>query len=144
MTLEEKRECIANYCKQRSEDASIMPCFARGEKCPLHDFSESCWSCDSVVDRNYAILFGDSAADNSVEPVENDPVNHPAHYTSGGIECIDAIAASMTAPEYEGFLKGQVIKYVWRYRLKGKPVEDLKKAAFYLDRLIQAAEKEAV
>ena len=66
----------------------------------------------------------------AISPVENDPVNHPAHYTSGDIECIDAIAASMTPPEYEGFLKGQVIKYVWRYRLKGKPVEDLKKAAF--------------
>ena len=77
------------------------------------------------------------------EPVKDDPVNHPTHYTSGGIECLDAIAASMTAPEYEGFLKGQIMKYVWRYRLKGKPVEDLKKAAFYLDRLIQAAEKDA-
>lgn len=74
----------------------------------------------------------------------NDPVNHPNHYTSGGIECIDAIAASMTPIEYAGFLKGQVLKYVWRYRLKGKLVEDLKKARFYLDRLIQFSEKEEV
>lgn len=81
-------------------------------------------------------------------PVRNDPVNdpvdHPSHYTSGGIECIDAIAASMSPVEYAGFLKGQVLKYVWRYRLKGKPVEDLKKARFYLERLIQAAETEAL
>lgn len=74
----------------------------------------------------------------------NDPVNHPSHYTSGGIECIDAIAASMTPIEYAGFLKGQVLKYVWRYRLKGKPVEDLKKTRFYLDRLIQLLENEEV
>lgn len=67
----------------------------------------------------------------------NDPVNHPDHYTKGGIECIDAIHASMTEEEYEGYLKGQVIKYVWRYRNKWNPAEDLKKARFYLDRLIQ-------
>jgi hypothetical protein len=73
---------------------------------------------------------------------KNDPVNRPSHYTAGGIECIDAIEASMTPTEYAGFLKGQVLKYVWRYRLKGKPTEDLKKARFYLDRLIQITEKE--
>lgn len=77
------------------------------------------------------------------EEIAEDPVNRPSHYTSGGIECIDAIAASMTPDEYAGFLKGQVVKYIWRYRLKGKPVEDLKKARNYLDRLIQITEKEA-
>lgn len=77
------------------------------------------------------------------DPV-NDPVNHPEHYTSGGIECIDAIKASMTPIEYAGFLKGQILKYVWRYRLKGKPVQDLKKANFYLDRLIHLIENEEV
>lgn len=81
-------------------------------------------------------------SDNDSVMTEADPVNHPTHYTSGGIECIDAIAASMTPIEYAGFLKGQVLKYVWRYRLKGKPHEDLKKARFYLDRLIQIIEKE--
>jgi len=65
----------------------------------------------------------------------NDPVNHPSHYTQGGIECIDAIKASMTEAEFRGFLKGQVIKYIWRYELKGKPGEDLNKADFYLKRL---------
>lgn len=78
------------------------------------------------------------------EEIAEDPVNHPNHYTSGGIECIDAIKASMTPIEYAGFLKGQVLKYAWRYRLKGKPVQDLKKARFYLDRLIQETEKEEV
>ena len=77
------------------------------------------------------------------DPV-NDPVNRPSHYTQGGIECIDAIEASMSPLEYAGFLKGQVLKYVWRYRHKGKPVEDLKKAKFYLDRLIPVIEKEEV
>lgn len=74
---------------------------------------------------------------------ESDPVNKASHYNDGGIECIDAIEASMPPVEYAGFLKGQVLKYVWRYRLKGKPTEDLKKARYYLDRLIQITEKEA-
>lgn len=73
---------------------------------------------------------------------EDDPVNHPSHYTSGGIECLDALEASMTPLEYAGFLKGQVFKYIWRYRLKANPVQDLKKACFYLDRLIHVIEKE--
>ena len=77
-----------------------------------------------------------------IEILEEDPVNRPSHYTQGGIECIDAIAASMTPTEYAGFLKGQVLKYLWRYRLKGKPIEDLKKAGYYLDRLIQITERE--
>lgn len=71
-----------------------------------------------------------------------DEVNHPGHYTSGGIECIDAIRASMTDDEFRGMLKGNTLKYLWRYRLKGKPVQDLEKAAWYLSRLIEL-EKEA-
>lgn len=64
-----------------------------------------------------------------------DPVNNPEHYTSGDIECIDAIRASMTPEAFKGFLKGNVIKYLWRYQMKGKPIEDLQKAEWYLSRL---------
>ena len=67
----------------------------------------------------------------------NDPVNHPSHYTTGTIECIEAIKASMTSEEFKGFLKGNVMKYVFRYRLKGKPLQDLQKAQWYMDRLIE-------
>lgn len=67
-----------------------------------------------------------------------DNINNPEHYTTGDIECIDAIKASMSHEEYIGFLKGNVIKYLWRYRLKGKEksVEDLGKAQWYLNKLI--------
>ena len=68
-----------------------------------------------------------------------DLVNSPAHYVSGGIQCIDAIKASMSKLEYEGFLKGNLIKYTWRYRDKGG-VQDLCKANWYLDRLIKTHE----
>lgn len=73
-------------------------------------------------------------------PVNDDPVNRPAHYTSGGIECIDAIRASMTPEEFKGFLKGNTMKYLWRYRLKGNPAQDLEKAGWYLSRLTEAGE----
>lgn len=131
MTREEKADKLAEYCNSRGECAC--------DGCPLLGFPESgCYGdnqLESTINRNYAIIFGAS---------EDDPVNRPSHYTSGGIECIDALEASMTPVEYAGFLKGQVFKYIWRYRLKGKPSEDLKKARFYLDRLIQITEREEV
>lgn len=71
----------------------------------------------------------------------DDAVNHPSHYTKGSIECIDAIHESMTSEEFCGYLKGNVLKYLWRYRLKENPVEDLKKANWYLNKLISEEEK---
>lgn len=71
----------------------------------------------------------------------NDPVSHPSHYTKGGVECIDAIKASMTEEAFKGFLKGNVMKYVYRYESKSKPLEDLKKAKWYLEKLISEVEQ---
>lgn len=72
-----------------------------------------------------------------------DEVNKPAHYnlTENGVECIEAIKASMSALEYKGYLKGNTIKYLWRYRYKGKPQQDLEKAQWYLSKL-RETEKE--
>ena len=64
-------------------------------------------------------------------------VDHPKHYNSGKIEVIDAIEDWMM-----GFCDGNVIKYVARHKHKGKPIEDLKKAKWYLERLIQQYEQE--
>lgn len=64
-----------------------------------------------------------------------DAIN-PDHYKQGGIECIDAMKASMTAEQFQGYLKGQVIKYLWRLGLKDAAVQDARKAKWYLDRLI--------
>ena len=66
---------------------------------------------------------------------EEDVVNKPPHYNKGEIECINAIEASMTKEEFAGYLKGNVVKYVWRYNDKGKPKEDLDKSNWYLERL---------
>jgi hypothetical protein len=68
-------------------------------------------------------------------------VNSPSHYNTSGIECLDAIQAA-TGDGYQYYLQGNIIKYLWRYRYKGKPVEDLQKARFYLDRLILVLENE--
>ena len=67
----------------------------------------------------------------------SDAVNHPSHYTGGNIECIDAIKASMTNEAFLGYLKGNIQKYLWRYEKKVAPIEDLKKAKWYLERLIK-------
>ena len=64
-----------------------------------------------------------------------DPVNNPEHYNQGGIECIDAIKASMSAEEFLGYLKGNAFKYLWRFQDKGNPAQDLAKCAWYLERL---------
>ncbi len=71
-----------------------------------------------------------------------DVVQKPEHYNKASIETIDAIEASMSEEEFRGHLKGTVLKYLWRYTYKGKPVEDLKKARWYLDKLIERVEDE--
>jgi len=64
----------------------------------------------------------------------DDPVNHPEHYTSGKIECLDAIRAAL-GDNYKYYVQGNVLKYIWRFNHKNG-LEDLKKARFYLDDLI--------
>ena len=66
----------------------------------------------------------------------SDTVNHPAHYTAGGVECIDALQAATVGLEgIEAVCTANAIKYLWRWKRKGG-VEDLRKARWYIDRLI--------
>lgn len=65
-----------------------------------------------------------------------DPVDKPVHYGQGSIECIDYIEDFLTREEYIGYLRGNIAKYMHRWRYKNKD-EDLKKARWYLDRLIE-------
>jgi hypothetical protein len=73
-------------------------------------------------------------------PTMEDAVNHPKHYNKHGIECIQAIRAALTAEEFKGYCKGNVIKYTWREQYKNG-LEDLKKAAWYLNRLVHNLDK---
>lgn len=72
---------------------------------------------------------------------ENDVVNHPAHYTSGKMECIDIVDV-MTEDKQglEAFCTGNIVKYLYRYNKKGG-VEDVKKAEWYFKKLIEVLEE---
>lgn len=66
----------------------------------------------------------------------SDTVNHPPHYTAGGVECIDALTAATVGLEgIEAVCTANAIKYLWRWKRKNG-VEDLRKARWYIDRLI--------
>jgi len=66
-----------------------------------------------------------------------DNVDCPKHYNKGGVECIEGIKASMSKDQFKGYLKGNAMKYLWRYEDKGKPVEDLRKCRVYLEWLLK-------
>ena len=72
-----------------------------------------------------------------------DKINNPQHYTNGKVECIDAIeSATAGLKGIEAVCVANVIKYVWRFKLKNG-TEDLKKAKWYLERLIAGSEENA-
>ena len=65
-----------------------------------------------------------------------DLVNSPIHYNKGGIECIDGIQAMLTKEEFIGYLRGNSLKYRWRFPYKNG-IEDLKKADWYENKLLE-------
>ena len=73
--------------------------------------------------------------DMAMKEAHHDVVNKPLHYNTGNIECIEAIEESMSSVAFKGYLKGNCLKYLWRYDYKGKQVEDLNKATWYLNKL---------
>ena len=141
MTIEEKAKMIEKHCD------SMPSCSA----CPIgsKDGSFVCFSDwednPNDIEKNYEIIFGKTSdtKDEKVEKKSEDMVNHPSHYTHGGVECIDAITSALSSYEdsVDSWLVGQVIKYLWRAPLKGKYEEDIKKAQFYLNRLVEKIDK---
>ena len=83
-------------------------------------------------------LYGDKLVHDvySLEPA-SDMVDNPPHYNNGSIECIEAIEAMLSKDEYIGYLRGNALKYMWRFRYKSKPFEDLRKARWYEERLMK-------
>ena len=139
MTIEEKAKKIEKYCNS----------FKNCSSCLLRDNVFTCYSLykifPEVIEKNYEIIFGKTSEtkEEKVEKKAEDMVNHPSHYTSGGVECIDAITSALSSYEdsVDSWLVGQVIKYLWRAPLKGKYEEDIKKAQFYLNRLVYKINK---
>lgn len=72
----------------------------------------------------------------------SDQVNQPEHYTGGSIECWDYLKDNMPREAYLGGIEWNIKKYLHRWRYKKNPVEDLKKAKVYLDKLIKEMETE--
>ena len=70
-----------------------------------------------------------------------DLVNNPPHYNKGDIECIDAIEAMLTQEEFVGYLRGNSLKYRWRFRYKNG-IQDLEKAEWYENKLIEILKDE--
>lgn len=68
-----------------------------------------------------------------------DNVNNPSHYGQGKIEAIEYISDFLTPEEYQGYLRGNIAKYLHRFPYKNG-IEDLKKAQWYLERLIEEVE----
>lgn len=75
-------------------------------------------------------------------PTSGDPVNSPKHYCQGGIECIDVIEAVRGREGCIQFCLGNAIKYLFRDQYKGRPLEDLKKAQWYINKAISLMEGE--
>lgn len=84
------------------------------------------------------------------EDFNNDQVNHPDHYASGSIECIDAMSAmtnqntkkNIELKGHDYYLWQVIFKYLWRFPYKEDPLTDLKKLLFYLNRLINRLESQ--
>ena len=85
--------------------------------------------CDSDMDREFRKGLEDLA--------RWEAVDHPSHYNQGKIEAIDYIQAWNM-----DFAEGSVVKYITRYKFKGNPLKDLKKAKWYIERLIEGLEAE--
>ena len=99
---------------------------------------------DSPDDAPLAVVEGPDDSNRSIyTPVTQtvDNVNHPQHYKHGEIETLDIIRMSLTAEEFQGFLKGNVLKYQIRAPHKHEtPDEDYKKAKFYYDEYREVTE----
>lgn len=83
---------------------------------------------------------GYGADQSATEPVKaagtyRSAIDHPAHYTQGGVECIDAIKAQLGYWGFVAFLRGQIAKYNWRLLAKGDASENLAKLTWYGSRL---------
>lgn len=106
---------------------------------------EECWNQEMVLpvpaEKPMAQVNAFMNQDANEKPVEN-AIEHPQHYNRGSIECIDALNAMVEGWDnpVASVLAWQTVKYIWRHPFNGKPVEDLKKAQFYLERLVQQYE----
>ena len=129
-TRDEMVRTLVKFCDDcHGCNICLLEKFSGGVMC---DFDE--WPDDKL-----AIAY-DHVYKNMDENVP-DMVNHPQHYTQGGIECIDALkAATVGKRGIEAVCVANVIKYLWRYEEKNG-IEDVRKAKWYIERLLKELEE---
>ena len=151
MNRSEKEEALNCYCNSIDDcdDCELMKKYDRDTSeftdqysCIFHKMS------DDMLNKvyNWYKELDPAACENTEgeccdkEP-DIDMVNHPSHYTQGGVECIDALkAATVSKTGIEAVCTANAIKYLWRYEEKNG-IEDVKKARWYIDRLIRELEE---
>ena len=133
------------------EKAHSMYCIGKDcyTNCKLHQENRYCVDFCNEYSAEAARLMGYEVIDDSsseidekqtdstttLDETQTDPVNHPAHYTQGGIECIDALKAATVGLEgIQAVCVANAIKYIWRFKDKNG-VRDLDKAIWYINRL---------
>ena len=151
MDRSEKEETLNCYCNSIDDcdDCELMKKYDRYTSeftdqysCIFHKMS------DDMLNKcyNWYKEFNPAACENAQDSCcgkesNVDMVNHPSHYTQGGIECIDCIkSATVGKVGIEAFCVGNAIKYLFRYEEKNG-IEDVKKARWYIDRLIRELEE---
>ena len=145
----ENKSCYGGirYCPHAYRDILPVPlelCNANTERAEL---CEKCWNQEMKIPtpakKPMAQVNAFMNQDADKKPAEN-AVDHPHHYNQGSIECIDALNAMVEGWDnpVAAVLAWQSAKYIWRHPFKGKPVEDIKKAQFYLEQLVNQYERE--
>ncbi len=132
-------ECC--YCREKDNRTAAEIYFDRKDPCPgnsIYERNRADMERKPRADRRGAVTESpEGKRSQGQEKSRDEAVHHPSHYTSGAVECIDAIEAvvsQMTGGR--ALLTGQVMKYMWRWDKKGG-VQDLEKAKWYLERLIK-------
>ena len=152
MTRKEKEIILYHYCDNRTFNCTDCPLSKKYDK-ETNEYTDT-YTCvfdemgDDMLNKCYNWYKEldqascENAEDSCCGKESNvDMVNHPSHYTQGGIECIDALkAATVSKTGIEAVCTANAIKYLWRYEEKNG-IEDVKKARWYIDRLIRELEE---
>ena len=143
MTIEQKRQTIANFCNSQF-NCETCP-IKQIEFCDKHTEENApeeildAW-CQVIMDYE---MEGDIPEVNKVEDkvIDNhNNVNHPSHYGSGSVECIDAMIETQGVEAVKNFCVCNAFKYLWRHNNKNA-LEDIKKAQWYLNKFIELEER---
>ena len=152
-TRDEIVRTLVKFCDECNGcDVCLLEKFSGGVICDFDEWSDDklAIAYDHVYKNSKARLNGDhletspfcellKEADKALS--KPDMVNHPQHYTQGGIECIDALkAATVGKHGIEAVCVANVIKYLWRFEEKNG-IEDVRKAKWYIERLLKELEE---